>query len=228
MSEWWSYRPSDFLMFSPRIYWRLFEALNREAWPVALLATLAALAWWLMAARGRADGLTSPRAMAVLLAAAWAMAAWAFLLQRFAPILWVASAYAVLFWLQAALLLMLAWRGRLQLQPAGLCRRAGLGLALAVLLGWPLLAPLAGRPGLQAEWLALAPDPTAAFTLAWLSLCRPAGPGAAGLFRLAWCLPVAWCVVSAATLATMGSWQALALVALLLGVTVVARTRRGA
>ena len=28
MSEWWSYRPSDFLMFSPTAYWRLVQRYN--------------------------------------------------------------------------------------------------------------------------------------------------------------------------------------------------------
>ena len=42
MSEWWSYRPADFLMFSPRIYWRLFASINEAFWPAqpALLAVL--------------------------------------------------------------------------------------------------------------------------------------------------------------------------------------------
>lgn len=40
MSEWWTYTLSDFLMFSPRVYYRLFELMNRELWP-APLVTLA-------------------------------------------------------------------------------------------------------------------------------------------------------------------------------------------
>ncbi len=28
MQEWWSYRPGDFLLFSPRTYWRLFQLAN--------------------------------------------------------------------------------------------------------------------------------------------------------------------------------------------------------
>jgi hypothetical protein len=29
MSEWWTYTLSDFLLFSPRVYYRLFELHNR-------------------------------------------------------------------------------------------------------------------------------------------------------------------------------------------------------
>ena len=44
MSEWWTYRPSDFLMFAPRTYWRLFELHNEAWWPAqAIVSVLAAL-----------------------------------------------------------------------------------------------------------------------------------------------------------------------------------------
>ena len=33
MTEWWTYRPSDFLMFSPRVHARLIEALKRGERP---------------------------------------------------------------------------------------------------------------------------------------------------------------------------------------------------
>ena len=38
MTEWESYRLSDFLLFSPRTYWRLFELHNEALWPLPLLA----------------------------------------------------------------------------------------------------------------------------------------------------------------------------------------------
>ena len=34
-AEWWTYHPSNFLMFSPRIYWRLFESINAAYGPAA-------------------------------------------------------------------------------------------------------------------------------------------------------------------------------------------------
>jgi hypothetical protein len=41
MSEWWTYRPSDFLLFAPRTYYRLFELYNSEIWPLQIVALLA-------------------------------------------------------------------------------------------------------------------------------------------------------------------------------------------
>ena len=43
MSEWWTYRPEDFLLFSPRVYWRMFELHNAALWPLHLLALAAGL-----------------------------------------------------------------------------------------------------------------------------------------------------------------------------------------
>jgi len=36
MQEWWSYRPGDFLLFSPRTYWRLFQLANETLWPLQI------------------------------------------------------------------------------------------------------------------------------------------------------------------------------------------------
>ena len=57
MSEWWTYRPSDFLMFSPRIYWRLFASINESFWPAQPVLIVAGLAWL---ARARAQRLEDP------------------------------------------------------------------------------------------------------------------------------------------------------------------------
>jgi len=43
MSEWWTYRPANFLLFAPRTYYRLFELYNSEIWPGQVLALLVGL-----------------------------------------------------------------------------------------------------------------------------------------------------------------------------------------
>lgn len=204
MSEWWTYRPSDFLMFAPRTYWRLFELHNEAWWPLPPLLVLVGLAWlWWARQRGRA-GL---RAGAAGLAAAWAFVAVAFLLPRYAPINWAASGLAIGFVAQALGLAALATRGDLQAAPPGLRRRTGALLVAWALLGHPLLAPAFGRPWLQGEFFGLAPDPTAIATLGFLLCQGAAGPITHGLWRLSWTLAMAWCAISIATLWTMGSAQ---------------------
>jgi len=211
MSEWWSewssYRPSDFLMFAPRIYWRLFESINAAVWPAQLLLVAAALAWLLWFVRRGIEA--APRASAVALGLSWLFVAWAFLLQRYAPINWAADAFALGFALQAMGLMALAACGPLQLSALSVRRSAGLGLLLWALLVQPLLAGLAGRPWTQAEVFGLAPDPTAIGTLGWLLLLQGRRASARLLLRGLWLVPLAWCAISAATLATMGEWQAL-------------------
>ncbi len=213
MTEWWTYRPGDFLMFSPRIYWRLFEDINGATWPLPVLAVVlgvAALGWcWRRPGSERVVGLA-----ALLLAAAWGHVAWAFLWQRFAPIQWVASSFAVAFAVQAAAVLASCWQARWTgtgpgaefgvSQPG---RRAGLALAAWATVLHPLLAGVQGRPWQQGEVFGLAPDPTALATLAWLLMTPATSPMARRWRALLWVIPVLWCVVSAAQLFTMGALQ---------------------
>ena len=211
VSEWWAewstYRPADFLMFSPRIYWRLFESINASVWPAQLWLVGAALAWLLWFVRRGTEA--APRASAVALGLSWLFVAWAFLLQRYAPINWAAEGFALAFVMQGLGLLALVGAGPLQASPLPWRRSVGLGLLLWALLGHPLLAGLAGRPWSQAEVFGLAPDPTAIGTLGWLLLLQGCGAAARALLRGLWLVPLAWCTVSAATLGTMGAWQAL-------------------
>ena len=225
-TDWLSYRPSDFLMFSPRIYWRLFESLNLAFWPLqaGIVLAGAGLAGLGVARRRHAR----PQRRARRPGPPWRWAgrsrAWAFLWQRLAPIHWLAGYIAPLFLLQAAALLALALHGAVQGHHDRLRRAAGLALLLWALLLHPLLAGLAGRPWTQAEFVGLASDPTAIATLGLLLLLRgPRGP-----MRALWALPLAWCVLSAATLWTMGSAQGWVPCAALLLAGLAARRGRGA
>ena len=91
MSEWWTYRPEDFLLFAPRVYWRLFELHNAAVWPLQIPALLLGATILVGLVRPRP---WSGRITAGVLAAAWAFVAWTFLWHRYATINW-AAAYVV-------------------------------------------------------------------------------------------------------------------------------------
>jgi len=217
MSEWWTYRPVDLLMFAPRTYWRLFELHNETLWPLQVSTTLAGMALGLGLMRGSTRAL---RAGAVGLALCWALVAWAFLWRRYAPIQPVAAVFAIAFGVQALGLLALCAAHDLRCTGQRVRRGSGLALLVWALLAHPLLALAAGRPLAQAELFGLAPDPTVIASLGLL-LCAQAGRRATR--ALLWALrllALAWCLVSAATLWTMGSpqgWVPLAAAALTLG-----------
>lgn len=235
MSEWWTYRPADFLMFAPRTYWRQFELHNDACWPAQPLLVLAALAWmaWLMRTvpRGR-PGAPVLRVGAAGLAAAWAFVAASFLLPRLAPINWAASYFAAGFFVQAlglAALATLAKRAELRVAPPRARRGIGLLLGLWALVGHPLLAMAFGRPWTQAEVFGLAPDPTAIATLGFLLAVDAPGRPARWLLRWLWTLALAWCAISAATLLTMGSSQGwVLLAAVLMAIAAAWRSRSSA
>jgi hypothetical protein len=222
MSEWWSYGLRDLLMFSARTYYRLFELYNLELWPLQLLALALGVAVLALSRRG---GDRAGRAVAVILAVCWLWVAWGFHWQRYASINFAAGYFALAFAVEAVLLLWLGGvRGRRAPAAATrLQRRAGLGMLLFALLVLPLMGPLLGRSWTQAEVFAMAPDPTVLATLGVL-LCAGERP-AWWLFPI----PVAWCLVSGATLWAMASpgFALVPLAALLaVGVALIGGVRR--
>jgi hypothetical protein len=200
MSEWWTYRLSSFLLFSPRTYYRLFELYNSEIWPGQVLALLVGLA---MLALIRNGGSWQSRIVAAALSIAWLWVAWAYHYARYASINWAATYFAGGFALEALLLLGFGVVKRLHLRPRdGLIGTAGIGLVVFALLVHPLIGPLVGRSWSQVEIFAIAPDPTVVATLGVLVLTS--GPSTWLLLPI----PVLWCLVSGATAWTMHSADA--------------------
>lgn len=193
----WSYRLSDFLLFSPRVYWRMFELHNEALWPLPL-ATFALGAAMLAFAVLRPQ--QSARPIVILLAILWAWVGWSFVWERYATINWAALYIAPLFGLQALLLLLDGLPDRLPFDQGGLRRVAGYGLFTLGLAGYPLLAPLSGRTWTGAEIFGIAPDPTAIGTLGLLMLTR------AKMALLLLLIPILWCLFSGATLWAMNAW----------------------
>jgi hypothetical protein len=200
MPEWWTYSPSDFLLFSPRTYYRLIERHNEALWPAQLLTFgLGVLTGGLL----RRPSAWQGRVVSGILAVLWAWVAWAFVWGRYANINWAAKYFVGLFALEVGLLV---WagviRGGLRFRPrrdaAGV---VGIVLFVSCLAGYPLLAPLMGRGWTQAEVFGIAPDPTVAATLGLLLLVE--GAPRWGLLVA----PVVWCVIAGATLAAMGSLE---------------------
>ena len=215
MSEWWTYTLTDFLLFSARTYYRLFELYNAAVWPLQIATLALGLAILILMMRGAA---WSGRIVAVILAALWLFVAWAYLLERYDTINWAARYFAIGFAVQAVLLV---WTGvvrdRLRFDTGNITGKIGLGLFLHALAIHPLIAPLTGRPWTQAEIFGLAPDPTAIATLGVLvATARPP--------LLLFAIPFLWCLLTSLTLWTMESPEAPA--AIILGLlALVAGTR---
>ena len=91
MSEWWTYRISSFLLFSPRTYYRLFEIYNLAIWPAQIAAIILGLAIVALAAR---VGVGRGRSISGALAACWLFVAIAFHALRYATINWGAVYFA--------------------------------------------------------------------------------------------------------------------------------------
>lgn len=198
MSEWWTYRPSDFLMFSPRAYARLIERVNESLWPLPLIGALAAAL--LLALLWRRDRWSAPLALRVL-AFAWGSVALLFHARHFASINTAAPALAWAFGLQALVFLALArWCSALAWRTGPATRR---WVALALLtsaVAYPVKAVATGSSWMQAQTFGLLPDPTLLATLGLLLGLQwpPAQRGAvrAGRTMLLWGMPLAACLLA--------------------------------
>jgi Family of unknown function (DUF6064) len=225
MSEWWTYTLADFLLFSPRTYYRLLELYNLAIWPAQLIGVAigVAIVALLFVTHGARD-----RVIAALLAACWLWIAWAFHHERYAQINWAAPWFAAAFALQAMLLVVLGVLAGRIIFPFPLGREDSLAALLGVvaIIGYPLLAPLTGRAWTTAETFGVAADPTAITTAALLA--RVCG-------RIRWgllCVPLLWCAIAAATLLAMDAPEAVvfagaALLVLVLAILGVRNAGRG-
>ncbi len=195
MQEWWSYRPGDFLLFSPRTYWRLFQLANEALWPLQIPVLLIGAAILAMLFRPRA---WADRVIPAVLAAAWLSVSVGFPWMRYAAINWAAIYFVPVFVGRGLLVLWLGTvRGRLAFAAErGVAGVIGIALYVYALALHPLIALVAGRPLQAAEVVGIAPDPTAMSPIA----CAPSRRDSA-----AHILPIIWCLASALTLRTMGA-----------------------
>ncbi len=221
MSEWWTYSLSDFLLFSPRTYYRLFELYNADIWPAQIVAL--ALGFAILASVRRPRG-RQGRVVAAILAVCWIWVAWAFHLNRYATINWAATYFAAAFAFEALLLIWIGViRNALAFEPVvSVTHRIALGVFLFGLAVQPLIGRLAGREWTQVEIFGVAPDPTVTGTLGILLL-------ASG--RMYWellVIPLVWCALSGAVAWTMKSPDALLMPLVALAAVYLSHARRRA
>jgi hypothetical protein len=238
MSEWWTYRLHDFLMFSPRAYSRMFELYNEAIWPINALAAMIAFALLFVAARLRfalhktatrdahdsSNANVWQRTLQVAIFAYFAVAhAWialVFMREHYAPIFLAAEYFAVAFFVQAA---MFAFAAGLAARSHDAFRFTHSTLVAALAISIVSLALIVHPTillALQSNWSTLegvgvAPDPTAIAALGFLLLIRSidATSGSARIARYLWrallVIAILWCVVSLLTLVAMRSYLVL-------------------
>jgi hypothetical protein len=196
MSDWLAWSLTDFLLFSPRTYYRLFGLYNADLWPLHLVALGAGVAILVLAFANRPPW--RGRAIAALLAAAWLFVGLAWHLRRYDGINFAGSWFAVAFGLEALLIAVVGvLRDGLRFAPrAHPAALAGVAIFVFALALQSLIGALFGRDWASAEIFGLAPDPTAVATLGILL--------AAERFRWSlFAIPLLWCAVTGLTLWTM-------------------------
>jgi hypothetical protein len=191
----------DFLLFSPTTYWRLFALENQELWPLHLATLLAGGALlWSICKRLHIPG----RWIGPVAATVWIWVGWRFVLERYGPINWAADYLGWLYFLQAAILALLGFTGKLHFarsQDAGTAW-AAYAIVIIALAAYPLLALAEGRSWETAEVFGIAPDPTVVATLGLLALTPRTL-----LMATLQVIPALLLIASALTLIAMDAWQ---------------------
>lgn len=237
MSEWWTYRLEDFLLFSEAVYWRQFELHNAALWPLQIPALLGGMAiiTLLLLKLLRPESTLAPwrsRFLAMLLLGAWTLSGIGFVGGRYADINFAVADFTPLFVAQGLLLAILGWFGGRSERSAVPSWRGwagewiGIGLVFYGVVLHPFWALATGRTVLGAEVAGLTPDPTAVITLGVLVT---GALGGTPVVRWLGCVvPILWLGVSAMTLFAMGAIEAVApALAILLTLTALGfRTRR--
>jgi hypothetical protein len=210
-AQWLSYSLQDFIMFGPQVFLRLFVRINQDFWPWPVLAGLVAIAvpFLLLSQRPGVK-----RLALALVAAAWMVSGYGFLVGYFGPINWPAQWFGWAFVVQGGLLAWFALSGSARLAdwPSG--QRSGfwlVGLWLAAVLALPWLSVAESGDWKALGLFGLAPGTTAA-----------AGVLLAGALPCYWrwaylLVPVLWSLFSAATFwALQTGWLLVAPVATLI------------
>ncbi len=210
MEDLLGYSISDFLMYSPEIYYRLLARYNEAIWPLHFVALILSFVVIGLIYRPKQ---WSGLAVGVIAATGWLWAAIVYFQSYYATISWAAPYFSGLFVCEALLLIVGVVSGRLSFtdRPYGI-RLNGLALFVGILLLVPGLAIIEGREMAMEEMVWLTPDAT---VLATCSLLLAAS-------RSHWLLylaPATWAILHGALLWAMESpsWW---LMPLVMGVTV--------
>ncbi len=197
MTDWLKYKLSDFLLFSPRVYERLFVLHNQDLWPWQIVALALGIIVIVCAQRGTRHDV--PIVFAIH-GAAWLVVADVFFPGRYQTINWLGSYIAPLAALQGAILIVFGLTDRagfITVTVNRFAHAAGFGLLTIGLFVYPLLSAVFGQDWRGAQVFGLAPDPTAIATLGALALLNGKARTIAAI------VPAAWCIFSALTLWTL-------------------------
>jgi len=191
------------LPYTAEVLDALLGRYNLATWPLSLLAPPLAVLALALTLRPTPRG---GRAVAGLLAAAWAWVGIGFQIRTAGQIDFMAPVYGGFFVAQAAALAWVGvrnWPSRTGARddPAA---RLGATLAVFAIVGYPVVAVLTGRSWPELPIVGLAPDPTAMLTLGLLLVARPVCA-----YLLA--VPALWSLVAGMTALSLGTPERLVL-----------------
>ncbi|WP_417514100.1 DUF6064 family protein [Minwuia sp.] len=222
MGDWLTYSLSDFLMFGPETYWRLFERANEGSGLIDTLRRILPALLLILSLGPFRAGSANVRAGFVILCATMLWVAWSFIWDLYRPIYWPMAYLAPVYALGGAVFIAAALTEPREIESAAgrSALRVTLGL-IAFAYVYAVLGAVVERSIQSVELISVAPDPTAVAALGFALLARRLWHRA-----LLLAVPVIWLSISAITLYALGSLQWIALlIAILIALQSLVRHR---
>lgn len=188
MADLFTYSLSDFILFSPNTYARMFARYQDAIQPMPWLGLVGGIiVLFVVWQRHRMIWAV------VLLATAWVWTGWAFHMDRYAELSWAAFYFGLAFVAQGLLTILLGFSMR-----ADGARTTAMVLVGFALFGHPLINLLSGHAWPSTGLFGTAPDPTAVAALGFSLVTRGWRRWAVGA------VPALWCLIAVATAYGLG------------------------
>ena len=185
LDDWLSYSLADFVPITMDVYVHLFSRANTDLWPFTLVA---ALLGGMLLVFGYRQQL---KYTCYLLSFAWCFCAYQFHFKLLSELNWIGHYFAVLFFLQATLLLLFSLTTSQLKRASKNQQKFGALLMLASMIIFLIIPAFNDRSWQTAEVFSIAPNPTSLMTIGALIAMN---------IRRWWLflIPSAWCLLSLA------------------------------
>lgn len=162
LDDWLSYSLTDFVPITMDVYVHLFSRVNANLWPLTIVAALVGVMLIILVSRQHL------KYALLLLTAAWCFCAYQFHFKLLSELNWIAYYFALLFLLQAALILLFFILNSHPKEVSQNQQKFGLLFMLASMFIFLMIPAFNDRSWQSIEIFSIAPNPTSLMTIGTL------------------------------------------------------------
>ena len=185
LDDWLSYSLADFVPITMDVYVHLFSRANTDLWPFTVVAALLGVTLIVLVSRQKLNY------SCWLLVIAWCFCGYQFHIKLLSELNWIGHYFALLFFLQAALLLLFSITTSHLIQASKKQQKFGILFMLTSMILFLIIPAFNDRSWQSVEIFSIAPNPTSLMTIGALITMHN---------RRWWLflIPSVWCLMSLA------------------------------